>query len=57
LTGPVGYYTVDGIKKSMESLQEAGVQVRQDVRDVGSDKLIAILQDSDKNIIGLIQEP
>lgn len=57
MTGPVGYYHVDDIKKSLQLLLEAGAQAQQGVRDVGGGKLIASVRDADSNVIGLIQSP
>ncbi len=57
MTGPVGYYHVDDIKKSLQLLLDAGGQLQQDVRDVGAGRLIAIVKDVDGNPIGLIQDP
>ena len=57
MTGPVGYFQVSDIKKTMQSLLDAGAQVQQEVRDVGGGKLIASVKDADGNIIGLIQSP
>jgi predicted enzyme related to lactoylglutathione lyase len=55
MTGPVGYWQVNDIKKSLQSLIDAGAQIQQDVKDVGGGKLIASVKDADSNIIGLIQ--
>lgn len=57
MTGPEGYWHVSDIKKSLQTLLEAGAQVRQEVKDVGGGKLIASVKDVDDNIIGLIQMP
>jgi predicted enzyme related to lactoylglutathione lyase len=57
MTGPIGYYQVDDIKKSLQSLLDAGGQVQQDVKDVGMGMLIAWVKDADGNIIGLKQLP
>ena len=57
LTGPLPYWEVTDIKKSLQSLQDAGAQVAQGVRDVGGGKLIAMVKDADNNIIGLVQSP
>lgn len=57
MTGPVGYWPVDDIRKSLQVLQDAGAQVQQDVNDVGGGKLIATVRDADGNIIGLVQSP
>jgi predicted enzyme related to lactoylglutathione lyase len=55
LTGPVGYWHVDDIRESLQSLLDAGAQTQQEVRDVGGGKLIASVKDADNNVIGLIQ--
>jgi len=57
MTGPVGYYHVNDIKKSLQILLNAGAQVQQEVKDVGGGKLIAFAKDTDSNTIGLIQLP
>jgi predicted enzyme related to lactoylglutathione lyase len=57
MTGPLGYWHVNDIKKSLQSLLDAGAQTQQDVRDVGGGKLIASVMDADGNPIGLIQPP
>jgi predicted enzyme related to lactoylglutathione lyase len=57
VTGPLGYYVVDDIKQSLQTLVGAGATVLQDVKDVGGGKLIAILKDGDGNPIGLMQNP
>ena len=57
LTGPVGYYHVDDIQKSLQILQDAGGKVQQELRDVGGGKLVAIAKDTDGNMIGFIQMP
>jgi predicted enzyme related to lactoylglutathione lyase len=57
MTGPVGYYHVDDIKKCVQVLVEAGTQVQQEVKEVGGGKLVATVKDPDGNIIGLIQAP
>jgi predicted enzyme related to lactoylglutathione lyase len=57
MTGPLSYYHVNDISKSLQSLLDAGAQEQQAVRDVGGGKLIASVKDADGNIIGLIQSP
>ena len=54
--GMTGYYHVDDIKKSLQSLLDGGAQVQQEVKDVGGGRLTAFVKDVDGNIIGLIQE-
>jgi predicted enzyme related to lactoylglutathione lyase len=55
MTGPVGYWHVDDIEKSLKALLEAGAEVQKEVKDVGGGKLIASVKDADGNVIGLIQ--
>ncbi len=55
MTGPVGYWQVSDIKKSLQLLLDAGAQVQQEVKDVGGGKLMAWVKDADSNVIGLIQ--
>lgn len=55
-TGPVGYYHVDDIKKSLQLIVSAGGKVIQEVRDVGGSRLVASVQDAEGNPIGLIQD-
>jgi predicted enzyme related to lactoylglutathione lyase len=57
MTGPVGFYHVDDIRKSLQMLLNAGAQTLQAVKDVGGGKLIASAKDADGNVIGLIQMP
>ncbi len=57
MTGPIGYWHVDDIKKSLQSLLDAGAQTQQDVKDVGGGMLIASVKDADGNVIGLKQAP
>jgi hypothetical protein len=55
VTGPVGYWLVDDIMKSLQALLDAGAGKR--IRGQGCrwGKLIASVKDADGNIIGLIQ--
>ena len=57
MTGPVGYWHVSDINKSLRLLLDAGAQMQQEVKDVGGGKLIASVRDPDGNIVGLIQSP
>ncbi len=57
MTGPVGYWHVDDIKKNLKALLEAGAEAQKEVKDVGGGKLIASVKDADGNVIGLIQAP
>ena len=55
--GMTPYFEVDDIRKSLQSLLDAGAQTVQDVQDVGAGKLIAVVKDAEGNIIGLSQNP
>jgi predicted enzyme related to lactoylglutathione lyase len=57
LTGPVGYWQVDDIKKSLQLLFDAGAQPLEAVKDVGGGKLTGSVKDGSGNIIGLMQLP
>jgi predicted enzyme related to lactoylglutathione lyase len=53
--GATPYYQVDDIRGTLQSLLDAGAQTIQDVQDVGGGKLIAIVKDTEGNIIGISQ--
>ena len=53
--GLTAYYDVDDIKRSLQSLLDAGAQIVQEVKDVGGGRLIASVKDVDGNVIGLRQ--
>jgi predicted enzyme related to lactoylglutathione lyase len=55
MTGPVGYWHVDDIEKSLNALLDAGAEAHQGVRAVGGGKLLASVKDADSNVIGLLQ--
>lgn len=57
MTGPVGYWHVDDIAKSLKQLIDSGAAEQQAIRDIGGGKLIASVKDADGNVIGLIQSP
>ena len=57
MMGPIGYWEVADIKKSLQSLLDAGAQLHQAVTVVGGGKLIALVKDADGNILGLMQLP
>lgn len=54
MTGPISYWPVEDIAKSLQQLFEAGAQEHQPVRDVGGAKIAAVV-DADGNVTGLIQ--
>lgn len=53
--GMTVYYHVDDIKKSLQSLVDAGAKQVQEIKDIGGGGLIASVKDENGNIIGLIQ--
>ncbi len=57
ITGPVGFFNVDDIKKSLQSLVDDGAEVLQDPKDVGGGLLVAYVKDVDGNATGLLQQP
>lgn len=56
MTGPLPFYYVDDIKKTLQGLLDAGAQVLQEVKDVGGGRLIASVKDTEGNAIGLIED-
>ena len=57
MTGPVGYYHVEDIERSLKTLLEAGAETVAAVRDVGNGRLVASVKDADGNVIGVLQDP
>ncbi len=55
MTGPIGYWPVDDIKKSLRLLLEAGAEMQQEIKEVGEGRLIASVKDADGNVTGLVQ--
>ena len=55
MTGPVGYWHVDDVARTVQTLVGAGAEVQQEIKDVGAGKLVAAVTDADGNVIGLIQ--
>ncbi len=56
-TGPVGFWKVEDIRKSLQSLLEAGGETRQEVRDEGGGKLTALVREIGGSLVGLMQMP
>lgn len=54
MTGPIVYWRVGDITRSVKELVDAGAEVQQDVKGVGDGAQTALLRDADGNIIGLI---
>ena len=51
--GPVAYWHVDDVAKSLAALVEAGAEVVQEPTDVGGGMQVALAKDADGNLIGL----
>ncbi|MFG2307895.1 VOC family protein [Streptomyces sp. NPDC048566] len=56
LTGPVPYWHVDDIEKTLSALLAAGAETLQEVQDVGGGRRIASVRDAEGNQVGLIQD-
>ncbi len=52
-SGPVAYWHVDDVAKSLAALVEAGAETVQEPTDVGGGMRIAVAKDADGNLIGL----
>ena len=57
MTGPIAYWHVDDINKSLDALLDAGAEADQAIQDVGGGTLIATVKDADGNVTGLFQAP
>jgi predicted enzyme related to lactoylglutathione lyase len=57
MVGPVAYWHVDDIEKTLQNLLDSGAETQQEPRDVGGGKLTASVKDTDGNVIGLLQAP
>ena len=57
MTGPVSYWDVDDLEKTVAGLVEAGGTLSAPARDVGGGMLIATVTDADGNPIGIRQSP
>jgi predicted enzyme related to lactoylglutathione lyase len=55
MTGAVGYCHVDDVAASFRRILDAGAQPRQEVKDLGGGGLAAIVEDTDGNVLGLLQ--
>ena len=56
MTGPVPYWRVEDINKSLAALVDAGAETQQPVNNVGGGRLIATVRDAVGNPIGLLQD-
>ena len=57
MTGPIAYWHVDDINKSLDALLDTGADADQAIQDVGGGTLIATVKDADGNVTGLAQTP
>ncbi|QYN36384.1 glyoxalase [Pseudonocardia sp. DSM 110487] len=57
MTGPIVYWRVTDITRSVQELVDAGAEVQQDVKDVGGGAQTALIRDADGNVIGLLARP
>jgi predicted enzyme related to lactoylglutathione lyase len=55
MTGATPVWEVDDIKAAVAGLVEAGATIVEEAHDVGGGGLVALLKDTDGNMIGLIQ--
>ena len=53
--GVTAFYHVDNIKNSLQILLDGGAEIIQDIKNVGGERLIASVNDKDRNIIGLVE--
>jgi predicted enzyme related to lactoylglutathione lyase len=56
MIGPVGYWHVDDIDKTLAALTDAGATVQDPVRKVGGNRRVATVTDPDGNPIALLQD-
>lgn len=56
LTGAVAFWHVDDLDARVGKLQELGARVVQPTRSVGGGRRIAVLEDADGNMVGLLQD-
>jgi predicted enzyme related to lactoylglutathione lyase len=55
MTGPVGYCHVGDVTATLRQALDAGWRTRQDVKDVGTGQLAAIVEDPNGNVLGFLQ--
>jgi len=53
--GPIPYWEVDDINEGVQRLTAAGADVKQEPKDVGGGRVVALLKDGSGNVIGLMQ--
>jgi predicted enzyme related to lactoylglutathione lyase len=57
IPGPVCYWHVDDIHKTLDNLIARGAEVQGKVTNVGGGRLITRVVDRDGNTVGLLQDP
>jgi predicted enzyme related to lactoylglutathione lyase len=57
MTGPVTFWDVEDMEKTVASLLDAGGTLTAPARDVGGGMLVATVTDADGNPVGLRQSP
>jgi predicted enzyme related to lactoylglutathione lyase len=55
MTAPVPYWSVPDVAAAIAGLVQAGAEVLQQPTDVGAGMLVAMVKDTDGNILGLSQ--
>lgn len=56
MAGPLGYWHVDDIHQTVDALVSHGAQLEGDITNVGGNRLIATVTDTDGNAFGLLQD-
>lgn len=56
MTSPVAHWHVADIEAKLAALTQTSAIVKDPVRDVGGDRLVATVTDPDGNVLGLIQD-
>jgi predicted enzyme related to lactoylglutathione lyase len=54
--GVTAYYHVGDIEASLRTLVDGGATTVQEIKEVGAGRRIAIVEDADGNVIGLLQD-
>lgn len=57
MTGSLGYWHVEDIETTLAAILAVGGEQHQQITDVGGGKLVATVNDTDGNLIGLLQVP
>lgn len=57
LTGPTPYWMVADIAAAIASLEATGATMASPPVDVGGGRLVALVKDTDGNVVGVMQDP